>query len=318
MRTHRRNAKARIARRIGTRWAVALAILSVAGAPSRGDEPTIAVGGPGSRPWGTENIITALRTLGVEFTDYEEKFPEPGSADIIIIGIHGDFGFPPPDYRSWLDEGGDLIVTGGSDTDHFRAWASDYFNITDTERGWHSGGFGCCHWRKLVDHPANHELPDEMYLGQPLHMLAFLETPDTVLLGRNDKPNVIAAFRSYDRGGSFNYMAIRLGEKQGYQESFITPWVAAALKAAQEVGSVDCDAIRSIKAKCRRQRLTARIRTSLAMGTEVVLLNNGEDGRTAVINRRGKGKVRWTDQAGMHMVSVQACEDIKKTADCGG
>ncbi len=82
---------------------------------------------------------------------------------------------------------------------------------------------------------------------------------------------------------------------------------------------IDCDAITRFKAKCRRNKLKGMIkRSSLPEGTQLTLLNNGGDAKVVNINRRGKGKAKWTRQSGKHEVTIQECPNIPgKEADCG-
>ncbi|MCH7525831.1 MAG: PEP-CTERM sorting domain-containing protein [Planctomycetes bacterium] len=83
---------------------------------------------------------------------------------------------------------------------------------------------------------ANAGMPDDYSFGETghtYHMVAFLDTPNTTLLANNDEPNNILAFREYDNLGSFNYMVLDLGIRNGDQTQFITPWVGASLYAAR-------------------------------------------------------------------------------------
>jgi hypothetical protein len=179
----------------------------------------------------TTNIVRALDDLGLDYTLQPGVDPVPGAGDIIIIGRDGGQALAN-DYRDWLAGGGDLILTGGSS---LAAYCTDissrYFN-TDGSCGWHTDG----KWNSLGDHPANDGLPTPYTfaeVGHTFHMLHFTnDTPDTTIYGTNDEPNNVAAFREYDNGGSFNYMALDLGIRAQDEDAFITPWVAAAINAA--------------------------------------------------------------------------------------
>jgi len=181
------------------------------------------------------NLQTALDDLGESYTPGSE-YPDPtglGAGDIIIIGMDGGTG-PYQDYTTFLNAGGDLICAGGSNWDPYRAWIAGYFNITDTASGWHTDG----DWHKSSDHIANTYLPDDYTfetVGHTYHMLGFLATPNTTILGYNDEGIDIAAIREYNNGGTFNYMALDLGWRPGDQDAFITPWLHGALDAAREV-----------------------------------------------------------------------------------
>jgi hypothetical protein len=208
------------------RFVVGLAVVVLAAA---GDAKAVIVVGGNYN----SNIQTALNDLGESFTLSPSLHPDPtglGAGDIIIIGQDGGTG-PFVDYNAFLNAGGDLIFTGGSNYDPFRTWAAGYFNITDTASGWHTDG----DWHKTSDHAANSYLPDDYAFtesGHTFHMLAFLPTPNTTLLGRNDEPVYVAAIREYGGGGTFNYMALDLGRRPNDQSEFITPWLRGALEAA--------------------------------------------------------------------------------------
>lgn len=80
-------------------------------------------------------------------------------------------------------------------------------------------------------------------------------------------------------------------------------------------GGVECDRVRSFKAKCKSGRLTASIKSQLEEGTRVLVDNDG-DRREAIINRRGKGKVKWTQQTGEHHVFIVECPEYTRHVDC--
>src|SRR4051812_1308070 len=87
-------------------------------------------------------IEQALNTLGVNHTTVGSMFVDPngyGAGDTIILSEDGggDNGY---DYTGFLNSGGHLIVAGGSNLDSYRAWVGNYFNITDTQSGWHTDG----------------------------------------------------------------------------------------------------------------------------------------------------------------------------------
>ncbi|MCG3131663.1 MAG: hypothetical protein FLDDKLPJ_02468 [Phycisphaerae bacterium] len=83
-------------------------------------------------------------------------------------------------------------------------------------------------------------------------------------------------------------------------------------------GAVDCGAVRKFNAKCRDGKLTAKVVSSLAEGTELTLARNGGDPKTVTINARGKGKAKWNGQSGAQDVCVVECPETPcATADCG-
>ncbi|RJP38962.1 MAG: hypothetical protein C4547_03970 [Phycisphaerales bacterium] len=81
-------------------------------------------------------------------------------------------------------------------------------------------------------------------------------------------------------------------------------------------GGLDCDAIGKFSAKCRRGKLTAKIASSLPEGTELTVARNGGDRKTATINARGKGKVRYDVPSGRHTLSIVECPDFERKVSC--
>ncbi len=66
------------------------------------------------------------------------------------------------------------------------------------------------------------------------HMLTFLPTQNTLLLGHDDEPADIAAFRTYDNGGFFYYMAFDPGpysSDPGDFNNWTVPFIQSALDA---------------------------------------------------------------------------------------
>jgi hypothetical protein len=238
--------------RYSRRFIVLVSVCAVVAAAGRADA-AIMLGGTAH-----QNIATALNQLGKPFTDVGSGFPAPGSADTIILGMDGGLN-TPADYHSWLDSGGHLIVAGGSNVEVWRTWAAQYFNITDTAATWHTDGA----WHKVGLHPASDGLPTDYTFvdnNVSFHMLAFLATPNTTLYARNDEPNFIGAFRTYNNGGNFNYLSIDPGPYGTAADltNFTKPWVNAALNASvpEPAGAafiVACGLIGTLTARKRRR-----------------------------------------------------------------
>jgi hypothetical protein len=182
------------------------------------------------------NLDTALTALGDSYTDVGNDMIDPssyGAGDVLILGMDG--GGSIYDYASFLNSGGHLIVTGGSNDGGYRTWAADYFNLTDTGSGWQTDGA----WHTTVVDTATEYLPANYTFGDAYvtyHMLAFLPTANTVLLGTNDEPYSILALRTYANGGSFEYLAIdpspaRYGTA-GDLTNFTEPFLRGALQEA--------------------------------------------------------------------------------------
>lgn len=177
-----------------------------------------------------DGLKQALDTAGITYTDLGVMFPDPsglGAGDYIILSNDGGTD-PGADYTAFLNAGGRLVMTGGSNDDGFRTWLSGYFNITDTSSGWHTDG----DWHKTGAHPLTSLLPADYAFennNATYHMTGFLAGTDTTLLGQNDEPFAIAAVRTYANGGYFYYMALDIGAN-GYtsandQANFVVPFV---------------------------------------------------------------------------------------------
>jgi len=81
-------------------------------------------------------------------------------------------------------------------------------------------------------------------------------------------------------------------------------------------GGVECGAIKKLKASCKNGKLTARVKSSLEEGTRMTIDNDG-DQRPLVIDRNGKGKVKYKNQApGVHHVSVVECPQHARDVEC--
>ncbi|RJP33475.1 MAG: hypothetical protein C4547_12295 [Phycisphaerales bacterium] len=85
---------------------------------------------------------------------------------------------------------------------------------------------------------------------------------------------------------------------------------------------IDCDAVRSLKARCREGRgrdgrIVAKVRSRLEEGTELNLTNNG-DHRPLVIDPRGRAKARYKHQdSGGHTILLLNCPAISQEITCG-
>ena len=183
-------------------------------------------------------IQQALTDLGVQYTDVNSMFVDPtgyGKGDTIIMSQDGgiDNGY---DYSGFLNAGGHLIVMGGSNWDPYRTWVSNYFNITNTQNGWYQDGA----WHKNGNLQQTQYMPSDYSFNNPsmtYHMLTFLATPNTTLLGHDDEPADIAAFRTYDNNGFFYYMAFDPGpysSDPGDYTNWTVPFVKSALEATPE------------------------------------------------------------------------------------
>lgn len=157
------------------------------------------------------------------------------AGDIIITANDGGTG-SLIDYTNFLNAGGHVIVIGGSNVQTYRDWAALYFNLTDTGSGWHTDGG----WTNLaIGNAVTAGLPTTYTFGNnnaTYHMLSFLATPNTLLYGQNSEPNFIGAFRTYNNGGTLNYLALDIGVPNyittGDYSSFALPWMRDALATA--------------------------------------------------------------------------------------
>jgi len=180
-------------------------------------------------------VEQALETLGVNHTNVNSEFVDPtgyGAGDTIILSIDGggDSGY---DYSNFLNAGGHLIVMGGSNFDPYRAWAANYFNLTNTQNGWYTDGA----WHKNGNFQQTQFMPNDFTFSNnsvTFHMLSFLPTQNTILLGHDDEPADIAAFRTYNNGGFFYYMAFDPGpysDNDFDQSGWTVPFIQSALNA---------------------------------------------------------------------------------------
>lgn len=174
------------------------------------------------------NIATALNHLEIPYIDATGIMnPDPlsyelGAGDFIITSNDGGSG-PFIDYTDFLNSGGHLIVVGGSSLDSYRAWASLYFNITDTGAGWHVDG----DWYNLnADNGLGLNYAFENNSAS-FHMLAFDATPNTHFYGKNDEGQFVAALRTFNNNGSINYMALDVGNYGTANDivNFVVPWL---------------------------------------------------------------------------------------------
>ncbi len=80
-------------------------------------------------------------------------------------------------------------------------------------------------------------------------------------------------------------------------------------------GEGNCGAIRKLKVRCRNGKLTAKVKSKLQEGSVLTIDNEG-DRKQLVINRRGKGKVKYRNQSGKHRVMIVECPERSKVVDC--
>ncbi len=96
--------------------------------------------------------------------------------------------------------------------------------------------------------------------------------------------------------------------------------VEAALDAVRVVVprcETACDEVQSVNVSCqRRGKLKAKLQTTLLRGTRVRMTRDGGDPRQAVINKRGKGRAKWSRQSGEHEVCVAGCPGMCGQANC--
>ena len=187
----------------------------------------------GGNSFGNQFLLQGLNDLGTTFVN-QTGTDGPSSAglgagDAIILGLDGGTG-PFADYTSFLNSGGKVVITGGSDYDPYRSWVSGYLNITDTASGWQTDGG----WQKVANDPAYSYVPSSytfQNIDASYHMLGFSPTPNTNLVGMNGEGDYVAAVRSYPNGGSLNYLALDIGAYSGgsSDQAFVDNWLHGAL-----------------------------------------------------------------------------------------
>jgi hypothetical protein len=184
-------------------------------------------------------ISQALTNIGQTFTAAGSTMgPNPATyglraGDFIIISNDGGTDASFFDYTSFLNSGGHVILVGGSNYQPYRDWVSGYFNTTDTANSWHTDG----PWTNTaIGNAVTSGVPNTYTFDNnsaTYHMLGFLATPNTLLYGKNSENVAIAAYRTYNNGGSLNYMALDIGNGSYITTTdlngFVIPWMRAAL-----------------------------------------------------------------------------------------
>ncbi|NNG23976.1 PEP-CTERM sorting domain-containing protein [Telluria aromaticivorans] len=182
----------------------------------------------------TTYITSALNSLGVSYTVGGQQMPATVAAtDTLILSFDGG-GAPYVNYTAALNAGADIIVIGGScDGAGFTGFIGQYIKNDATCNGWHIANG----WTTASTNNATKFLPAN-YVAQMntigYHMTHLQATENTVVLGRNSEGNNIAAFRTYDNGGSFHYMGMDIGRYGSPADTaaFVAPYMRGALLAA--------------------------------------------------------------------------------------
>ncbi len=135
----------------------------------------------------------------------------------------------------------------------------------------------------------------------------------------SDKYLFVTDESSIDPGVGVMVYAIELDGKLTLVDG--SPFAAGArpqdMVLFDPAAGIDCDDIRKLKASCKNSKLKAKLKTRLAEGTVLQLSNNGGDVLPVSLNRKGKGKAKWTRQEGSHEVCVIECPEVCAEADCG-
>jgi hypothetical protein len=190
---------------------------------------TVIVGGNAHR-----YLDPSLDTLEIEYTTSNDEWIQPGAADIIIMGRDGGVA-TPVDYNAFLEQGGHVLMVGGSNSANLYTWVANYFTIS-SQRGWHQSNNCTDDWNAVGDaHPLTSFLPESYEFATQsvsYHMIHFSEVQEpegVALLGRtcHDAPdNYILAVREYGGGGTFVYAAFDFGNYTGnnVQDEWVTPF----------------------------------------------------------------------------------------------
>ena len=199
---------------------------------SAGAVGDIAVSTNGGIIDGSENILSALSSLGYAYTDCGDTCPTSGY-DVIIVCQDG--GSALPDFSTFIDEGGHVIVFGGSGLPAFVASLNSYLT-TDGSVGWHMST-DSPEWVSLNAHPITQYVPAtydynlEEHTYHMTHLIAS-QPAGVTLLGGNSEPTNICAVREYTGGGSFTWIGqdINCRVDATDQASFIEPFVRGYLE----------------------------------------------------------------------------------------
>jgi len=133
---------------------------------------------------------------------------------------------------------------------------------------------------------------------------------DERLIGCNDDAEGcgLTSELTFDTQCGQNYL-IRVG---GFRDS-----AGSGSITVTPVGEcVACEQIKQFKVACKNGKLKAKVKSSLEEGVILTIDNNGERGFMR-INNRGKGKVIFRGQSGVHTVAVVECPERTTQVDCG-
>jgi len=181
-------------------------------------------------------VVSALNTLGYTWTDSGTVIPT-GGAQVIIRSA--DTGPALPDWSTFLNNGGHILLISGSNTAAYCASVGQYFTI-DATCSWHSAG--CFFdWNTVTSHPIlkyipiNYDFEGSTGNWTMTHFApASSGITGTTLLGINCEPNYIAAVREYPTGGTLTYLLYAIGDSgwitTNDQNIFFTPFIKGYLE----------------------------------------------------------------------------------------
>jgi hypothetical protein len=176
-----------------------------------------------------DNIWNALTNLNYSFTSSGSGCPTSGY-DLIIVCQDG--GNALPDFSNHLNNGGHVMVFGGSGRSAFTTSLGNYLK-TDGTSSWHTSTTQP-NWLTLGNHPITCYVPSSynFYLSSHTyhmtHLLGSSSQPTGVtIIGRNSEPNYICGVREYQSGGTFTWMGLDINWRidSSDQTNFVQPFL---------------------------------------------------------------------------------------------
>ena len=182
------------------------------------------------------NVASALDALGEPFTAAGTNPAAPASG-VLVVSNDGGNPLDVPSFQSFLDEGGHILVVGGSATSTYHSSVATFFSL-GAGNNWHQSNTCTNDWTKTGAHPitallpATHEFSNQ---STSYHMLHFAgaQPAGTTILGDtcHAGDTSILATRTYASGGTITYMALDLGPYSGGTTSadFVQPFLQGYL-----------------------------------------------------------------------------------------
>lgn len=130
---------------------------------------------------------------------------------------------------------------------------------------------------------------------------------DGFMPAQGDQFNVLTC---YERIGEFTFLELPdltdLRMEVRYDDASVT---------LLTVANIDCGRISRFSGRCTNGKLRALVRSELPAGTTLLVDKNG-DRRIMTLNDRGRGKVVYKNQSGVHTVRLEECPEQTVSIEC--